>query len=90
MENQQSQPDDHGGRLELVRVVAPHFVAGFLTDGVVRRAAPILKYMVGWDDAKVRAYIARKGWKASRLLGPFPVSLDRATCCSPRPETPPT
>lgn len=33
--------------MKLVRVVAPHFVAGFETDGVVRRAAPILKYLVG-------------------------------------------
>ena len=28
--------------LTLVRVVAPHFVAGPETDGAVRRAAPIL------------------------------------------------
>lgn len=51
--------------MRLVRVVAPHFVAGFETDGVVRRAAPILAYMVGWPDEKVRAYVARKGWRAS-------------------------
>jgi len=51
--------------LTLVRVVAPHFVAGFETDGTVRRAAPILRYMVGWSDARVRAYVAENGWKAS-------------------------
>ena len=49
----------------LVRVVAPHFVAGFETDGRVRRAAPILKYMIGWSDEQARNYMARKGWKAS-------------------------
>lgn len=49
----------------LVRVVAPHFVAGFESDGTIRRAAPILKYMVGWSDDRARVYIAQKGWTAS-------------------------
>lgn len=49
----------------LIRVVAPHFVAGFITDGIVRRAAPILKYLEGKTDEEARAYIASKGWKAS-------------------------
>ena len=51
--------------MKLVRVVAPHFVAGFETDGIVRRAAPILKYLKGKTDVQARAYIAKKGWKAS-------------------------
>lgn len=51
--------------VKLVRVVAPHFVAGFETDGVVRRTAPILKRMLGMDDERARKYIKRKGWKAS-------------------------
>lgn len=51
--------------MKLVRVVAPHFVAGFETDGVVRRAAPILKYLVGKTDDQAREYIKSKGWKAS-------------------------
>jgi len=51
--------------MTLVRVVAPHFVAGFETDGIVRRAAPIIKYLVGKTDNQARAYIASKGWKAS-------------------------
>ncbi len=53
--------------MTLVRIVAPHFVAGFETDGVVRRAAPIIRYMLGWSDARARSYIASKGWKASRI-----------------------
>ena len=51
--------------MTLVRVVAPTFVAGFETDGIVRRAAPILKYMIGWNDERARAYIKSRGWKAS-------------------------
>lgn len=50
----------------LVRVVAPRFVAGFITDGIVRRAAPILvKHLLGKTDDEARAVIAAKGWKAS-------------------------
>ena len=56
---------ERSGRMKLVRVVAPHFVAGFETDGVVRRAAPIIKYLVGKTDDQARAYIKRKGWKAN-------------------------
>jgi hypothetical protein len=51
--------------MRLVRVVAPYFVAGFETDGIVRRTAPILKALRGMDDERARRYIARKGWKAS-------------------------
>jgi hypothetical protein len=49
----------------LVRVVAKNFVAGFVTDGVVRRAAPILKVLLGKSDDEARAIIRAKGWSAS-------------------------
>ncbi len=55
----------HTAERRLVRVVAPHFIAGFETDDVVRRAAPILKYLVGKSNDQARAYIKKKGWKAS-------------------------
>ena len=51
--------------MKLVRVVAPHFVAGFETDGIVRRAAPILKRLVGLTDDEARAVILKMGWRAS-------------------------
>ena len=42
---------------------APHFYAGvILGNGCVIEAAPILRYMVGWTEARVRGYCARKGW----------------------------
>ena len=50
----------------LHRVVAPHFVAGFLLDYdtlTVVKAAPIIKYMVGWHEQKVTEYTDKKGWE---------------------------
>lgn len=61
--------------MKLVRVVAPHFVAGFETDGVVRRAAPILKALRGMTDERARAYMTRKGWKASVVPDQMPLQL---------------
>ncbi|WP_208829621.1 hypothetical protein [Bradyrhizobium neotropicale] len=52
-------------KCQLVRVVGPNFVAGLETDGTVRRAAPILKALVGMTDAAPREHIKAKGWKAS-------------------------
>ena len=63
--------------MTLVRAVAPHFVAGFETDGVVRRAAPIIKYLVGKTNDQARAYIASKGWKAS-IVSSAMVATDRS------------
>jgi hypothetical protein len=54
----------------LVRIVAPHFVAGLETNGVVRRAAPIMHYMVGWPDDRVRAYVKEPAWKTSVVADP--------------------
>jgi DUF1009 family protein len=52
--------------VKLVRVVAPHFVAGFESDGTkVVRAAPILKKLIGKSETYARETIARYGWKAS-------------------------
>lgn len=51
----------------LVSVDAPHFCAGLvITDDVVTEAAPILKYMLGWNTERVRGYIRKKGWKATQ------------------------
>lgn len=54
--------------MTLVRIVAPGFIAGFETDGIVRRAAPIIAYMIGWNDDKARSYIRGRGWKATKVL----------------------
>jgi hypothetical protein len=63
----------------LVRVVseaAPAFVAGLLIeDDVCFAAAPILGWSVGKTTAELRAYFAKRGWKATivRDKAPEPV-----------------
>jgi ABC-type phosphate transport system permease subunit len=56
----------------LVRVVAPHFVAGLvLSNGVVTgESAPILRYMTGWPRERASAYIRSKGWTANVIRCP--------------------
>lgn len=48
----------------LVRVEAPHFVAGLeVRNGKVAHAAPIIGYMLGWKWVNASQYLQRKGWK---------------------------
>ena len=52
----------------LVRVVAPHFVAGLVMAGdTCAEAAPIIRWCVGKGRAELRAYFERKGWRASAV-----------------------
>jgi hypothetical protein len=49
-----------------MRISAPHFVAGLVFDPDnirVIRAAPILRYMLGWTVARVRSYCLTRNWK---------------------------
>lgn len=51
----------------LIRIDAHYFVAGVvLTKGHVVRAAPIVKYMLGWPEGRVISYISRKRWRYGR------------------------
>jgi len=57
--------------MSLVRIKAPHFVAGVvLLDDCVIRVAPILKYMTGWNRRKIEMYCEKKGWKLEVLSNP--------------------
>ena len=51
----------------MIRIVAPHFVAGveigLRDDFVVVRAAPILNYMLGWRVYRVLSYCSGKRWE---------------------------
>ncbi len=52
----------------LVRVEAPHFVAGLLMRGLIcTHAAPILKWAINKERDYLRSYFAKKGWKATIL-----------------------
>lgn len=63
-ENTHSDPDAQ----ILVRIVAPHFVAGLIVlDDRAIRVAPILHYMLGWPRHQIRAYVAKRGWHANIL-----------------------
>ena len=54
--------------MRLLRIVAPHFVAGALVNerGIVVEAAPILGYAAkqAWTGQRLRAYAAQKHWTA--------------------------
>jgi hypothetical protein len=53
---------------QLVRIDAPHFVAGILieNDHVVR-GAPIIAWMIGKPEGFVEWYCRRKGWLFDRV-----------------------
>ena len=60
----------------LVRVVAPHFVAGLLIeDGRCIAASDMLTWAVGETDYHLRTFFANKGWTATivRDKAPEPV-----------------
>ncbi len=53
----------------LVRVVAPHFVAGLVCHGDhCTDAAPILEWAIGKTREDLRTYFANKGWTASIVI----------------------
>jgi hypothetical protein len=44
-------------------IVTPYCCAGIVArDGKVVEAAPIFRYMIGWDGRRVADYCYRKGW----------------------------
>ena len=52
----------------MIRIDAPHFCAAVVLDSdIVVRAAPILKYMLGWSRWRVADYCRNKGWRHVHL-----------------------
>jgi hypothetical protein len=48
----------------MIRIDSGYFCAGVdLEDDRVVKAAPIVKYMVGWTRRKVESYCRKKNWK---------------------------
>lgn len=52
------------GIIQMIRIEAPHFVAAVVLDDFskVIRAAPIVRYMLGWHMTGVMGYCRKKGW----------------------------
>jgi len=48
----------------LIRIVAPHFVAGIILDDYdfVCETAPILHYMLSWSYNEVKRHCVHRGW----------------------------
>jgi hypothetical protein len=47
----------------MIHIDAPHFSAGCVVVGhCVDRAAPIIKFMIGWTRGDVLAYCEKKGY----------------------------
>lgn len=58
------------GRLEktekTLTIDAGYFNAGVIIDqSRCIAAAPIVRYMVGWDEERIVSYCGRKGWRVS-------------------------
>jgi hypothetical protein len=48
----------------MLRILGPDFVAGLIVDGKrIVRAAPVIRYMIGWTVQQVAARCAQKGWE---------------------------
>lgn len=47
----------------LLRLTSKWFVCGVVLHPIVLRAAPIVKYMIGWKREQVEAYCKKRGWK---------------------------
>ena len=56
----------------LITIDAPHFNAGIVArDGIVIEAAPIVRYMIGWDGKRVVDYCRAHGWTWERVPNYF-------------------
>ncbi len=53
----------------LIRLEAPGFVAGVVIGPYqrVETAAPVVRYMRGWDRQRVLAYADRRHWRAVEI-----------------------
>jgi hypothetical protein len=59
----------------LIRIEAPHFVAGAdLRDDVVICAAPIIGYMIGWNYWRLFSYCEEKRWRVEVVWAKSPTA----------------
>jgi hypothetical protein len=57
----------------MLQIKAPHFVVGLILKSypnlgpVCTNAPPIIKYMVGWTETRIRAYCTKKNWRCEEI-----------------------
>lgn len=55
---------------DLYQIKSSYFCAALIAENsVVVRAAPIIKYMIGWNTVKVQSYCKRKTFNLSHIQG---------------------
>lgn len=48
----------------LLRITGPSFVAGIVVrDRRIVEAAPVLRYMIGWDGRRFARYVIARRWR---------------------------
>lgn len=53
----------------MMRISGPNFVVGaVLHDHVVVKAAPLIKYMIGWRRDRVIWHCKHKGWQLETIM----------------------
>lgn len=69
--------------MTLLIIDAPHFCAGVVTDpaGKVVRTAPIVHYMLGWPEHRVRGYCESKRWQATMRNEDLPAGAPMVFQC---------
>ncbi len=52
----------------LLTIDAPHFFCGVvLREDKVIQAAPIVRYMLGWNAQRLKRYCQRRGWRVEAV-----------------------
>lgn len=58
--------------ISTVRIIADHFTCGIVVQNkLVIEAAPIVRYMVGWESKEVRSYCDKRGWKYDKITDSY-------------------
>ena len=66
-----------GASMKLLRITSKYFCAGLEVGG---RCAPILSYMRGWTEDRIRKYCERKNWECEEVDSRVAKPVDAADC----------
>ncbi len=48
----------------MLQITSPYFCAGVI---IKEKTAPILKYMLDWNENRIRFYCSQKNWKVEEI-----------------------